>query len=156
VFRQSPFQRLLLWRQISVPATPTGADSPEGEVAILLGFCPKFGALISTIPSGVLGGLAIVLFGLIAATGGRIWVENHVDFSKSRNLVTAAIALIIGAGMVGNFSIGGIGVATFGSIILYQILRERNVQPEELVSADAAVGENPAQEETELQPGAGE
>lgn len=132
-------------------------------VAILLGFCPKFGALISTIPSGVLGGLAIVLFGLIAATGGRIWIENHVDFSKSRNLITAAIALTIGAGMVGNiavtfgnFSVGGIGVATFGSIILYQILRERNVQPEELVSADAAVGENPAQEETELQPGAGE
>jgi xanthine/uracil permease len=132
-------------------------------VAILLGFCPKFGALISTIPSGVLGGLAIVLFGLIAATGGRIWIENHVDFSKSRNLITAAIALTIGAGMVGNiavtfgnFSIGGIGVATFGSIILYQILRERNVQPEELASADAAVGENPAQEETELQPGAGE
>src|SRR5579872_5966404 len=132
-------------------------------VAILLGFCPKFGALISTLPTGVLGGLAIVLFGLIAATGGRIWAENHVDFSKSRNLVTAAIALTIGAGMVGNiavtfgnFSIGGIGVATFGSIILYQILRERNVQPEELVSADAAVGENPAQEETELQPGAGE
>ncbi len=131
-------------------------------VAILLGFCPKFGALISTIPSGVLGGLAIVLFGLIAATGGRIWVENRVDFSKSRNLVTAAVALTIGAGMVGNiavtfgnFSVGGIGVATFGSIILYQILRERNPQPEELVSADAAVGENPAQEETELQPGAG-
>ena len=131
-------------------------------VAILLGFCPKFGALISTIPAGVLGGLAIVLFGLIAATGGRIWAENRVDFSKSRNLITAAVALTIGAGMVGNiavtfgnFSVGGIGVATFGSIILYQILRERNTQPEELVSADAAVGKNPAAEETELQPGAG-
>ena len=132
-------------------------------VAILLGFCPKFGALISTIPAGVLGGLAIVLFGLIAATGGRIWAENRVDFSKSRNLITAAVALTIGAGMVGNiavtfgnFSVGGIGVATFGSIILYQILRERNAQPEELVSADAAVGQNPAEEETELQPGAGQ
>src|SRR6266852_1518750 len=90
-------------------------------VALLLGFCPKFGALIHTIPLGVLGGLIIVLFGLIAATGGRIWVQNRVDFSKSRNLITAAVALTIGAGMIsvgpinfaitiGNFSIGGIGV----------------------------------------------
>jgi putative pyrimidine permease RutG len=122
-------------------------------VAILLGFCPKFGALIGTIPLGVLGGLAIVLFGLIAATGGRIWSENRVDFSKSRNLITVAIALTIGAGMVGNigvtignFTVGGIGVATFGSIILYQILRERNPQPEEAVTADSAVGLDPAHE----------
>lgn len=121
-------------------------------VAILLGFSPKFGMLIRTIPPGVLGGLTVVLFGLIAATGGRIWVQNGVDFSKSRNLVTVAVALTLGAGMVsignkvnfvltlGNFSIGGIGVATFGSIILYQLLRERNPQPDEAVVADAAVG----------------
>jgi len=131
-------------------------------VAILLGFSPKFGALIATIPPGVLGGLAIVLFGLIAATGGRIWVQNRVDFSKSRNLVTAAVALTIGAGMIavgpinfalkiGGFSIGGIGVATFGAIILYQILREREPQPEEAVTADAAVGEP----EQAPEPGAG-
>lgn len=142
-------------------------------VAILLGFCPKFGALIATIPGGVIGGLAVVLFGLIAATGGRIWVENKVDFSKSRNLITAAVALTVGAGMIsvgsvnfgltiGNFTIGGIGVATFGSIILYQLLRERT--PEEVVPADAAVELNPVREhqpemgtgESELQPGAGE
>ena len=126
-------------------------------VAILLGFCPKFGALIATIPGGVIGGLAIVLFGLIAVTGGRIWVQNGVDFSKSRNLITAAVALTIGAGMIavrdvsfgltiGGFTIGGIGVATFGSIILYQILRERNPQPEEAVTADSAVGLNPGAE----------
>src|SRR5947209_7801985 len=96
-------------------------------VAILLGFCPKFGALIASIPPGVLGGLAIVLFGLIAATGGRIWVQNGVDFSKSRNLVTAAVGLSIGAGMlsvtghyvncvlnIGNLSIGRLGSGTFG------------------------------------------
>jgi putative pyrimidine permease RutG len=135
-------------------------------VAILLGFCPKFGALIASIPPGVLGGLAIVLFGLIAATGGRIWVQNGVDFSKSRNLITAAVGLTIGAGMIsvpghdvnfvlniGNFSIGGIGVATFGVIILYQILREREPQPEEAVTADSAVGLNPG---AEPQAGAGE
>ena len=81
-------------------------------VAILLGFSPKFGALIHTIPPGVLGGLAIVLFGLIAATGGRIWVQNGVDFSKSRNLITVAVALTLGAGNfvlnVGTFSIGAL------------------------------------------------
>jgi uracil-xanthine permease len=125
-------------------------------VAILLGFCPKFGALIATLPNGapgVLGGLAVVLFGLIAATGGRIWVENKVDFSKGRNLITAAVALTVGAGMVGNsglviggFTIGGIGVATFGSIILYQLLRERNPQPDEAVEADAAVFAPPSDE----------
>src|SRR6266849_8434762 len=87
-------------------------------VAILLGFCPKFGALIGSIPAGVLGGLAIVLFGLIAATGGRIWVQNKVDFSKSRNLVTAAVALTMGAGNftinIAGFSLSAIGTATFG------------------------------------------
>src|SRR5437667_5464956 len=123
-------------------------------VAILLGFSPKFGALILTIPVGVLGGLAIVLFGLIAATGGRIWVQNQVDFSKSRNLITAAVALTMGAGdftlHIGNFNMVGIDTATFSPIILYQILREP--QPEEIASADSAVGLNP----TEPQPGAGQ
>ena len=51
-----------------------------------------------TIPGPVLGGLSIVVFGLITATGGRIWVENRVDFSRARNLVTAAVTLTVGAG----------------------------------------------------------
>jgi uracil-xanthine permease len=125
-------------------------------VAILLGFCPKFGALIATIPSGVIGGLAIVLFGLIAATAGRIWVQNGVDFSKARNLLTIAIALIFGAGNfvlnIGSFALGGIGTAAFGAIIVYQLLREREPQPEEIVPADAAVVEAPG---GEPEPGAG-
>jgi uracil-xanthine permease len=95
-------------------------------VALAMGFCPKFGALIQTIPWPVLGGLAIVLFGLIAATGGRIWVENKVDFSLNKNLITAAAALTMGAGNLtinsGDFSFGGIGTACFGAIILYQLL----------------------------------
>jgi putative pyrimidine permease RutG len=125
-------------------------------VAILLGFCPKFGALIATIPSGVIGGLAIVLFGLIAATAGRIWVQNGVDFSKARNLITIAVALILGAGNfvlnIGGFALGGIGTAAFGAIIIYQLLREREPQPEEVVPADAAVVEAPGRE---IEPGAG-
>lgn len=124
-------------------------------VALLLGFSPKFGALIATIPAGVLGGLAIVLFGLIAATGGRIWVQNRVDFSSSRNLITAAVALTMGAGNftinIGGFSLGGIGTATFSAIIIYQLLRERHPQAEE--TADTQV---PADADVEPASGAGE
>ncbi|MFL5574781.1 MAG: solute carrier family 23 protein [Gemmatimonadaceae bacterium] len=112
--------------------------------AIAMGFSPKFGALVATIPPAVLGGVSTVLFGLIAATGGRIWVQNRVDFSVARNLVTAAVALTLGAGdfaiRIGGFSLGGIGTATFGAIVLYQLLREREPQPEEGVVADSAVG----------------
>jgi putative pyrimidine permease RutG len=95
-------------------------------IAILLGFSPKFGALILTIPGPVLGGLSIVVFGLIAATAGRIWVENHVDISDARNLITVAVALVLGAGnfklSLGGFTLDGIGTATFGCIILYHLL----------------------------------
>jgi xanthine/uracil permease len=96
--------------------------------AIVLGFSPKFGALIMTIPGPVLGGLSIVVFGLITATGGRIWVQNAVDFSRARNLVTAAVTLTVGAGdlalKLGGFTLGGIGTATFGAILLYQLFRD--------------------------------
>jgi putative pyrimidine permease RutG len=96
--------------------------------AIVLGFSPKFGALIMTIPGPVLSALAIVVFGLITATGGRIWVQNAVDFSRARNLVTVAVTLTIGAGdlalKIGGFNLGGIGTATFGAILLYQLFRD--------------------------------
>jgi len=84
--------------------------------------------LIGTIPAPVLGGLSIVLFGMIAATGARIWIQNKVDFSNNRNLITAAVALTLGAGnlaiTIGDFQLGGIGTATFGAILVYQLLRE--------------------------------
>jgi putative pyrimidine permease RutG len=108
-------------------------------VAIAMGLCPKFGALINTVPWAVLGGLAIVLFGLIAVTGARIWVQNKVDFGETRNLVTVAAALTIGAGDLtltsGNFSLSGIAMATFGAIIVYQLLGL--VKVKEDVPADA-------------------
>ncbi|HUC67964.1 MAG TPA: solute carrier family 23 protein [Stellaceae bacterium] len=101
-------------------------------VSVLLGFSPKFGALILSIPGPVIGGLSIVLFGLIAAMAGRIWVENKVDFSNPRNLITVAAALTAGAGDLtlkfGAFKMGGIGTATFGAIILYQILAWNNAE----------------------------
>jgi uracil-xanthine permease len=101
-------------------------------IAIVLGFSPKFGALILTIPGPVLGGLSIVVFGLIAATAGRIWVENRVDFSNARNLITVAVALVLGAGnfklALGGFTLDGIGTATFGCIILYHVLNGRTTR----------------------------
>ena len=104
-------------------------------VAIVLGFSPKFGALIMTIPGAVLGGLSIVVFGLITATGARIWVQNHVDFSRARNLVTAAVTLTIGAGdlalKLGGFTLGGIGTATFGAILLYQLFRDETASTDD-------------------------
>ena len=97
-----------------------------GAIAVLLGFSPKFGALIQTIPGPVLGGVSVVVFGLIAVAGARIWVDNKVDFSQNRNLILAAITLVLGAGdftlKLGGFTIGGIGTATFGAILLYALL----------------------------------
>lgn len=94
--------------------------------AIILGFSPKFGALIATIPQPVLGGCSIVVFGLIAVAGARVWVVNQVDFGNNRNLIVAAVTLILGAGdftlNLGFFKLGGIGTATFGAIILNAIM----------------------------------
>lgn len=101
-------------------------------IALLLGFSPKFGAVIQTIPGPVLGGVSIVVFGLIAVTGARIWVVNRVDFSDNRNLIVAAVTLVLGAGdfslKFGGLALGGIGTATFGAIILYALLRGRPKQ----------------------------
>src|SRR5665811_252661 len=111
-------------------------------VAILLGLCPKFNELVHTIPSCVLGGLAIVLFCLIAATGARICVQNKVEFGVTRILVTVAAALTIGAGDLtltsGDFSLGGIAMATFGAIIVYQVLGLVKVDPEPGTAESAA------------------
>ncbi|MGP1683752.1 MAG: solute carrier family 23 protein, partial [Giesbergeria sp.] len=67
-------------------------------IAVLLGFSPKFGAVIQAIPLPVMGGVSIVVFGLIAVAGAKIWVDNKVDFSQNKNLIVAAITLILGTG----------------------------------------------------------
>lgn len=94
--------------------------------AILLGFSPKFGAVIQTIPQPILGGTSIVVFGLIAIAGARIWVVNQVDFGDNRNLIVAAVTLILGGGDFSlnlfGFTFGGIGTATFGAIILNAVM----------------------------------
>ena len=95
-------------------------------IAVLLGFSPKFGALIQAIPLPVMGGVSIVVFGLIAIAGAKIWVDNRVDFSDNKNLLVAAITLVLGTGdftlKFGQFALGGIGTATFGAILLYALL----------------------------------
>lgn len=108
-------------------------------VAIVLGFSPKFGAVIQAIPLPVMGGVSIVVFGLIAVAGAKIWVDNRVNFSQNKNLIVAAITLVLGTGdftlKFGGFALGGIGTATFGAILLYALLnrepRPEPVPPEE-------------------------
>jgi xanthine/uracil permease len=92
----------------------TAAYWVAGIVAILLGLSPKIGAVIFTIPPGVLGGVTTALYGLIGVIGIRIWVENKVDFSRPKNQLTAGIALIMG---IADFTLS-LGGATFGGIIL--------------------------------------
>jgi putative pyrimidine permease RutG len=98
-------------------------------IAVLLGFSPKFGALIQAIPLAVMGGVSIVVFGLITVAGAKIWVDNRVDFADNANLIVVAITLIVGTGdftlKMGGFALGGIGTATFGAILLNALLRRR-------------------------------
>ena len=93
-----------------------------GIFAIFLGLSPKFGAIIHTIPSAILTGASIVVFGLITIAGAKIWIENKVDFSKNKNLMVAAVTIILGTGdfalQFGSFNLGGIGTATFAALIL--------------------------------------
>ena len=100
-----------------------------GLLAVVLGFSPKFGAVIQTIPLPVMGGVSIVVFGLIAVAGARIWVQNKVDFSDNKNLLVAAITLVLGTGdftlKFGDFALGGIGTATFGAIFLHLLLNRK-------------------------------
>ena len=95
--------------------------------AIMLAFIPKFGALIFTIPAGVLGGACLVLYGLIGMLGVRIWQDNKVDFNNPVNLTMAAVALIVGIGNltfeIGNVTLERIALGSIGIIILYPIMQ---------------------------------
>ncbi|NIF20627.1 pyrimidine utilization transport protein G [Candidatus Pantoea multigeneris] len=108
-------------------------------IALVLGFSPKFGALIHTIPGPVIGGASIVVFGLIAVAGARIWVQNQVDFNQNGNLIMVATTLVLGAGdfalKIGSFTLGGIGTATFGAILLHALLRKRGMMLEKARNA---------------------
>ncbi|WP_125613763.1 uracil-xanthine permease family protein [Specibacter cremeus] len=91
--------------------------------ALLLGFSPKFGALIATVPAGVLGGAATLLYGMIGVLGVRIWVQNKVSFSNNINLTTAAVALVVGIANfewnVGTLQFAGIALGTAAALVVY-------------------------------------
>lgn len=91
-------------------------------IAIILSFLGKVAALISTIPSAVMGGISLLLFGIIAASGLRMLVEAKVDYSKSRNLILTTVVLVIGISgasiTIGNVTLSGMGLATIVAIIL--------------------------------------
>lgn len=101
----------------------TAAYYVAGIAALALSFSPKFGELIATVPVGVLGGAATLLYGMIGVLGVRIWVQNKVSFSNNINLTTAAVALIIGIANftwnVGNLTFEGIALGTGAALIIY-------------------------------------
>lgn len=82
--------------------------------AILLSFCPKFSAIIQTVPSAIIGGISFVLYGMISAVGLRNLVESNVDFSRSRNLLIAAVILVSAFGFN---SIGGVSFPVAGTTV---------------------------------------
>ncbi len=102
-----------------------------GALAFIIGgFIPKLSALISSIPTPVMGGVSLLLFGLIAASGLRLLVESGIDYSHSRNLILSSVVLVVGIGMetggftipLGNYTIPGMALATVLGVVLNLIL----------------------------------
>jgi uracil-xanthine permease len=105
----------------------TAAYWVAAGVAVLLGFCPKFGAVVVAVPGGVLGGLTVVLYGMVGLLGATIWVRNGVDIAAPANLIPLAAGLIIGIGGVsltlGSFELSGIALGTIVVLVGYHGLR---------------------------------
>ncbi len=106
----------------------TAAYYVAALVAILFGFSPKFGALISATPGGVLGGITVVLYGMIGLLGAKIWKENRVDFGNPINLIPVAAGIIIAIGdttLVFNkdFQLSGIALGTIVTVVCYHLAR---------------------------------
>lgn len=108
----------------------TAAYWVAGIVAILLGFSPKVGAIIFSVPSGVLAGVTVALYGLIGLIGVKIWIDHKVDFTKPINQFTAAIALVVGIADFG-LTLGsesnpvvfnGIALGTLAAILVYHLM----------------------------------
>ena len=116
-------------------------------LAIILSFSPKFEAVINTIPTGIIGGISFVLYGMISAIGVRNVVENRVDFTNSRNLIIAAVILVsalastrwrltfVVAGVSINLS--GLAIAAIVGILLNAILPGNDYEFDSADGADA-------------------
>lgn len=133
----------------------TAAYVVAAVIALGLSMLPKFGQLIATIPPGVLGGAATVLYGMIGMLGVRIWVQNRVDFSDPVNLNTAAVAMVLAIANYtlhwGDMVFEGIALGSFAAIIIYHTMRAiarwRGTSMEAASPASAPAG-------AELEPGA--
>ncbi len=98
--------------------------------AIIFSFCPKFAALITAMPTATIGGISLILYGMISAVGVRNVVENKVDFTNSRNVIVAALILVLAIGInysvgsiqIGIVSLSGLAVASLVGIIVNAIL----------------------------------
>ena len=103
--------------------------------AVILSFCPKFAAIVSAMPAATIGGVSLVLYGMISAVGVRNVVENQVDFTKSRNVIIAALILVLAIGIKYNgggsidipvgsitISLSGLAVAAIVGIVLNAVL----------------------------------
>ena len=97
--------------------------------AVVVSFCPKFAALVSAMPTATIGGVSLVLYGMISAVGVRNVVENNVDFSNTRNIIIAALILVLAIGItytapikIGIVSFSGLAVASIIGIALNAIL----------------------------------
>ena len=98
--------------------------------AIIFSFCPKFAALVSCMPTATIGGVSLILYGMISAVGVRNVVENKVNFSNTRNVIVAALILVLAIGInysvgsikIGIVSLSGLAVASIVGIVLNAIL----------------------------------
>ncbi len=99
-------------------------------LAIIFSFCPKFAALITAMPTATIGGISLILYGMISAVGVRNVVENKVDFTNSRNVIVAALILVLAIGInysvgsiqIGIVSLSGLAVASIVGIIVNAVL----------------------------------
>ena len=117
-------------------------------MAVILSFSPKFEAVINTIPTGIIGGISFVLYGMISAIGVRNVVENRVDFTNSRNLIIAAVILVsaLGFNSVGgltfavagvSINLSGLAIAAIVGILLNAILPGNDYEFDSADGADA-------------------
>lgn len=100
-------------------------------LAVILAFCPKFSMLVSLMPSATIGGVSLILYGMIAAVGIRNLVEANVDFSQSRNVIVAALIMVLSIGIkygandsisFGVVSLSGLAVAAIVGVLLNAFL----------------------------------
>ena len=121
------------------------------RIAAVLAMCfscsPKFAAIISSMPGGTIGGVSLVLYGMISAVGVRNVVENQVDFTKSRNVLIAALILVLSIGIsyskagaltFGSVSLSGLAVGSLAGIVLNAVMPGK----------DYVFGQNPQGDES--------